>query len=160
MFSWHVLSVFVEFFESPGKIKFHQKCLFTKCEKKWQIMCGEVSGLRDWIIVESRHAKSFSRFLLDTDEAIWITLQTGVDLPVVTAASSTSGKFQCWKWRHRWATTALHYTLLCCLDTAFYHKIKSLVAEKREIFSPFLRAGGAFNIISTRNRYKICRNFL
>ena len=47
-------------------------------------MCGEVSGLRDWIIAESRHAKSFSRFLLDTDEAIWITLQTGVDLLVVT----------------------------------------------------------------------------
>ena len=50
-------------------------------------MCGEVSGLRDWIIVQPRHAKSFSRFLLDREEAILITLQTGVDLPVVTAHS-------------------------------------------------------------------------
>ena len=60
-------------------------------------------------------------------------------------------------------TDLSHYTVYAgkwILHATITRTIKSLVAEKIEIFSPFWRAGGAFNIISTEFAGTSCRNII
>ena len=152
---------FQENSESSWKIS-DMKMLVTftkwwKNGKLWKARCWVLS---DCLIVQSRHAKSFSRFLLDTDEPILVTRGLGLwnieeeggDLPV---------------WHHTPGTRpAPPAPLLHAIDAVpMLHIMNNFnkifgCRKKNKIFSKSGRAGVAFNIISTRNRYKTFKNFL